>query len=235
MAIKRKPTRYESGLGRSLGRYQTMMSEMQQAKASAQVPIASEYGEMAEIYRTGGEYGAGGKARVRETAAANLAKTSAGLVATGMSSGSLAASTQARYGREVTRGIQEVEDVRYERLGAALQAVASAKEARGIRVQQAFTQTAQMAGQFQEPAVGQFESSAEIAAMQAQTQKTLASKAREETAKEREFKLQLQRGEQRYQTTERKATEKFAAGQAARYTPTAAAKSRLDTLKTFIK
>ena len=241
-----KPSYYKSqaqlhteGLGRSLARYKSMMGEMQQAKVAAEKPIAEEYGEVADIYKTGGEYGAGAKARVRDIAAENLAKSSAALVSTGMSSGSMATATRAMYGRDVTRGIQDFEDVRYERLGTALQAVAQAKEARGIRIGQAYSTTAQLAGSFQEPSMGSFANQEAISAQASASQRSIAKKSIEASTREsglsRKAQTEAQRSAQAFQTSERKASEAFVSGQAARYKTTAATKGRLDTLKTYIK
>ena len=239
MAYKYQSQLYEEGLERSLARYKSMMDEMREAKTTTQAPIAAEYGEVADIYKTGGEYGAGAKAGVRETAAQNLAKSSAALVSSGMSSGSLATATRARYSRDVTRGIQEVEDVRYERLGAALQAVAQAKEARGIRIGQAFSETAKLTGAYQEPTMGSFANQEAISAQASASQRQISKKNREAATKmsalNREASLTKQKKEQAFTTSERKASEQFKTAQASKYNVTAATKGRLDTLKTYIK
>jgi len=231
--------RYKSALGRSLGRYDTMVSEMQQAKTAAQAPIATEYGEVADIYRTGGEYGAGAKANVRETAAQNYAASAAAQAATGMSSGSLATGTRARYSRDVTEGIQGVEDIRYQQLGSALQAVAQAKEARGIRIGQAFSQTAQMVSGFQEPTTGQFANQEQLEQQSQANQRYLATQAQEFATAQSETNAknakEAQASTQRYQTSERKATQSFISTEAAKYKPTSRQQQELETKKLYIK
>jgi len=239
MAYVSQSARYEVGLARSLSRYKSMMDDMQQAKAEAQKPVAAEFGEVADIYKTGGEYGVGAKENIRDIAAQNLAKSSAANVATGMSSGSMATATRARYSRDVSKGIQEVEDVRYERLGSALQAVAQAKEARGIRIGQAFSDTAKLAGSFQESTMGSFANQEVISAQASYTQSKIAEENRESSEKEsalnREAQSMYQKRAQAFATSERKGSETFKSGQASIYTPTATTKTRLDTIKTFIK
>jgi hypothetical protein len=165
--------RYQSALGEAKSRYQSMISDLTTAKEAARKEIASEYGEVADIYRTGGEYGAGAISRIQETAKQNLAASQANLVSTGMSSGSMALGARARYSRDVTQGIQDVEDIRYERLGAALQAVGQAREARGARIAGVYTTSAEAISQFRQPTTSEFANQEELTKME--TQASLAA------------------------------------------------------------
>lgn len=198
--------RYESALERSLGRYKSMMDELKGMKAAAGAEIAPEFQEAVELYRPGGAYGAGAISRIREEQRKGVAGTLSQLVSSGMSSGALAAGVRAKYGREAQRGIQEVEDVRYERLGQALQAVALAREARGLRTTQAYQTAAGLTSAFQEPSVSQYSSPYELQQLRGEqtgqqtilgynlgTYATRASQAFQtsEAEKNRQFQLKL--------------------------------------------
>jgi hypothetical protein len=89
-------TGFEGGLGRSLERYQQMIDEMRAAQKEAAAPISPELQQIADIYKTGGEYGAGARTRIAEAEKAGIASGQAGLVRSGMSSGSLAAGVRSR-------------------------------------------------------------------------------------------------------------------------------------------
>jgi hypothetical protein len=115
--------------------YSKMMEELAAAKNGGESGIG-EYQQAVSLYSPGGAYGEGAKAVAVEQAKKNLAATNANLVNTGMSSGSLAAGVRARYSKDLTTTLQGIEDVRYERLGTALQALGAAKEARGLRATQ---------------------------------------------------------------------------------------------------
>lgn len=124
--------------------YSSMIEALRKAQQASEAPVASEYGETADIYRTGGEYGAGAIARIEDERQKGVAGAQANLASTGMSSGSLAVGVGQRYARAAGRAVQEVEDVRYEKLGNALLALGAAKEARGQRISQTYASTAQL-------------------------------------------------------------------------------------------
>lgn len=181
---------YESGLQRSLARYQSMIKDLQVSKTEAAAPLAPEYQQLVDIYRTGGEYGAGARTRIAEAQKMGTAADVAGLARSGMSSQAISSGVAARRSRYAQGQIQEVEDVRYEKLGAALQAVATARESRGMRMTQAYQTSAQLVGGFQEPAKSQYESDIDYAKARAEgEQRTAAIQATfAQQAQETKFK-----------------------------------------------
>jgi len=199
MAIGGQINRYQTALAESQTRYRSMIEEMKGAKEVAAEPISPELKEQVDIYRTGGEYGAGAKGRIQQTAKENLAATQAELVATGMSSGSAAMGARARYSRDVTAGIQDVEDIRYERLSSALQAVDAAKSARGVRRENVYATTAQLMQTYQPPTPGQFASQEDIAIAQNELeermQKAGITSAEKISAAQKELSEKMQAGE----------------------------------------
>ena len=126
------------------------------------------------MYKAGGTYGAGQRAIATEQAQKGLAGEQAGLVATGMSSGSAAGAARGRYSRGLTTSLLNIEDVRTDKLSAALTAVAAAKEARGARLTGAYQTTAQLIQGFKEPTTSEYASQEDIAKMSQQTQNTSA-------------------------------------------------------------
>lgn len=149
-------TIYRSALDRSQQRYADMMTEMQGAKtAAADTSGVDTLEQTADIYKTGGEYGAGARTTAENLAKKNLASAQAGSIASGMSSGSGAANIQARYSRDLSEQYQNIEDVRYSKLDTALTAVAAAKEARATRIGGAYQTTAQLIAGYKEPTLAE--------------------------------------------------------------------------------
>lgn len=121
--------------------YKKMIEEMQGAKEAAAV-LPTEYTSIAEMFKAGGTYGAGQRAILEEQLKKGVALEQAALVASGMSSGTLASAVKGRYARGLATGYQQIEDIRTEKLASALGAVAAAKEARGVRLTGAYQTTA---------------------------------------------------------------------------------------------
>jgi hypothetical protein len=127
-------------------RYNQMIAELQNAKSVAGADIPSEYGDVVSMYSAGGSYGAGQKAIAEEQALAGESQESANLVRTGMSSGSLAAGVRSRYSRNLTTNLQNIEDIRTDKLSAALGALATAKAARTTELAGVYKTSAELIG-----------------------------------------------------------------------------------------
>jgi hypothetical protein len=205
---------YQSALQRSQERYRQMLEELKKVEGIAQEPLAPEFEEAVSLFRTGGEYGAGARTAIERAAKTGTSQSLAELARTGMSSGTIAQGIRARYGRQATEQIQQVEDVRYEKLSSALQALASAKEARGIRNANIYQTTAGAISSFREPTMGDVTNQEAIALANirgANLRAMLDIKAQKK----------LQESQQ-----------KFTAGQTELYTPTVADQFKLAELKT---
>lgn len=206
---------YSGALGRSQQRYEQMIKELRKAEGVS-AELAPEFQQVVDIYRTGGEYGVGAKAAIEKAARYGTSSAMANLIRTGMSAGTIAEGVRARYGRQATEQIQSVEDIRYEKLSAALQALASAKEARGLKATQTYQTTAGLISSFREPTMGEFVNPEAIARgeiMAANWRALLGAKTEEE----------------RIKATQKLATQQqaFTAEQAKIYEPTAAQKTSL--------
>jgi hypothetical protein len=139
---------YSSSLSSSSNLYQQMIDDMNAARQSASVDIAPEYGQVAEMYKTGGTYGEGLRTEAQTLAKESLSKEQADLVRTGMSSGSAAGAALSRYSRNLTGAYKNIEDTRTDKLATALSAVGAAREARGARISSVYTTTAQLLGTY---------------------------------------------------------------------------------------
>ena len=129
-------------LDTSVSKYDDMIAEMNAAKAEMNTPISPELEANAALYGAEGTYGQGAIAKIRAAQVAGTSQGMAGLVSSGMSSGNLAAGVASRYAREANTAIQGVEDTRYDKLSAAMMAVAAAKEARVTGTANLFATTA---------------------------------------------------------------------------------------------
>jgi hypothetical protein len=147
---------YNSALKTSQARYQSMVDELNAAKTTASADIASEYGEVASMYASGGSYGAGQRAELEDTLGKGVAQEQANLVATGMSSGSMAAGTRSKYAKNLATGYKNIEDTRTDKYASALTAVAAAKESRGSRLTSAYQTSAQLIQGFKDPTVSEY-------------------------------------------------------------------------------
>ncbi len=156
--------RYESALARYQEQYNKMIEEMQSAKEVAAEAIPEELTQVADMYAAGGTYGAGQRTILEEELKGATSAQQAALVASGMSSGSAARNIQSRYAKNLATGYQQIEDVRTDKLTSALQAVATAKEARGARMTSAYTTTAQLMSGYKEPSVSEFANAEELQA-----------------------------------------------------------------------
>ncbi len=156
--------RYQSALEKSNARYNQMIAEANLARETASGGVPSELTQTADMYAAGGTYGSGQRALVEENLKAGAAKEQAGLVSSGMSSGSMAAGVTGRYARNRATEFANIEDTRMDKLSTALSAVAAAKEARTGRMIGAYTTTAQLIQGFKEPTVGEFASAEELQA-----------------------------------------------------------------------
>jgi hypothetical protein len=156
--------RYKSALEASNTRYNQMISEANKARETASTDIAPELTQTADMYAAGGTYGTGQRALVDENLKAGASKEQAGLVSSGMSSGSMASGVTSRYARNRAAEFANIEDVRTDKLNTALSAVAAAKEARTGRMVGAYTTTAQLVQGFKNPTMSEFESAEELQA-----------------------------------------------------------------------
>jgi hypothetical protein len=177
--------RYNSGLSRAISRYNRMLSNAQKAISTAGEAIPQAYRDVVDIYSKGGSYGAGARGRIKQQQKASTAGGLADLVSTGMSSGTLAEGVRSRYSHQASQAIQEVEDVRYERLGTALAAVGQAQQARQTGLASAYLSASSLVGSFQEPSVSQF-SSPEALANTAGMYQLASQKAADKAASERQ-------------------------------------------------
>jgi hypothetical protein len=131
--------------------YQSMIDQMNQAKAQAAAPIPDEYQQAANLYAPGGSYGAGAETRIKQAEQAGVAGTMNQLVGAGMSSGALAAGVRSKYGQEAETQMKEVDDTRTERYATALNTIAAARGARGVAMTNAYQTTASLIAQWKAP------------------------------------------------------------------------------------
>lgn len=220
---------YGGALSRSQERYQKMMDELKKAEGFATAEVAPEFQQVADIFKTGGEYGAGAKTAIEKAARYGTSQSMANLAQTGMSSGSIAQGVRARYSRQVTEGIQGVEDIRYDKLSNALLALASAKEARGIRASGAYQTTAGLISGWREPTMSESINQEAIAKYQTGVNANVemagisAANWRAKMAADTESKTEAARIKATKELTSQQQT--FTAGQTKIYEPTAATKT----------
>lgn len=214
MAIGGQVGRYNSALDASNKRYQQMIADLTEAKTAAKEEIAPELLQNVGIYATGGEYGAGARTSAERIAKENLGITSANLAATGMSSGSLAAGVRSKYSRGLSEQLQQIEDVRYDKLSTALVAVAAAKEARGSRVANAYLSSAQLTGGFKAPATSEFASQEDIASEESDTQRYIANRTTSAALLAKQMEINAQKASQ-------ESSQSFTAGESSKYNLTA--------------
>ena len=106
----------------------------QQKQSTATYTAAEEpLREAVQMFQTGGSYGEGQRALLRDEAKQAMAEAMTSQVASGMSSGSLATSTAMRAKSDLAKNLAGVEDVRTQFLTQALQALS------GLRGQRAET------------------------------------------------------------------------------------------------
>lgn len=103
---------YESTLARWLNRQQQMGEQFGRAETPLQ--------ELKSYYAPGGGYGAGQQEIIEEEGRKTLAQGLHNLVATGMSSGSLATGLRAQVGRGITRGKIAIEESRAKQFAETL-------------------------------------------------------------------------------------------------------------------
>lgn len=147
---------YTGALGRSQDRYNLMRSELTNMITGASADVPQEYSDIADIYKTGGEYGKGAIGAIEREAKYGASRGQASLARTGMSSGSLSQGVAARYSRQAREGIQGVEDTRYDRLGSALKDLGTARANRGLNITEAYKTTAAMVGAWKDPSVSDY-------------------------------------------------------------------------------
>jgi hypothetical protein len=139
--------RYGPLLQRFQQRYNQMLSEMAGAKGAAATPISADYTELVDLFRPGGNYGAGQKALIEQEAKKGSAAALSNLIKTGMSSGTNAAGVATRIARDVTTAKLGVEDERIRRLAEALLSRGGAAEARIGRMTGAYGKTGELIAQ----------------------------------------------------------------------------------------
>lgn len=139
------------GLDNASNYYKDMIKEMNSAKAAASADIPSEYNQVRELYAPGGKYGEGALSRIAAAEKSGVAGTMGQLISSGMSSGSMAAGVRSKYGREAERQRKEVYDTQTDRYSTALNAIATARENRGIRMTNAYQTTASLISGWKSP------------------------------------------------------------------------------------
>jgi hypothetical protein len=149
-------TDYTAALGRSMDRYKIMQNEINSMITGASADVPKEYSDVADVYKTGGEYGKGAIGRIEREAKYGASRGQAALARTGMSSGSLSQGVAARYSRQAREGIQEVEDTRYDRLGGALKDLGTARANRGLNMTEAYKTAATLIGGYRDPTPGEY-------------------------------------------------------------------------------
>ncbi len=222
-------TAYAGALANSQFRYNTMMNALKKAEGFATAEVSPEFAQNVDIYKTGGEYGTGAKTAIEKAARYGANASMADLARTGMSSGSVAQGVRARYARNVTEGIQGVEDTRYDKLSNALLALASAKEARGIRASNVYQTTAGLISGWKDPTLNEFSNQEAIAKYTADIGATVSSN---ELASAN-YRAKLAANTETAIASQKIAAEKelvtqaqtFTAGQQKIYEPTAATKT----------